>query len=122
MSPPSAWIAGRIAWIVCSTFSRTMAPAQGFGTTIVAASKGRNNLSGSRVPKRPLSWLAPGSRAWDRRAVVIAHQGGWDELLLVALPVGLFAVLLFVANRKAQSQLEAEETVVDVDDEASDKQ
>jgi hypothetical protein len=41
--------------------------------------------------------------------VVIAHQGGWDELLLVALPVGLFAVLLFVANRKAQSQLEAEE-------------
>jgi hypothetical protein len=41
--------------------------------------------------------------------VVIAHQGGWDELLLVALPVGLFAVLLFVANRKAQSQLEADE-------------
>jgi hypothetical protein len=54
--------------------------------------------------------------------VVIAHQGGWDELLLVALPVGLFAVLLFVANRKAQSQLEAQETVVDVDDQASDKQ
>jgi hypothetical protein len=41
--------------------------------------------------------------------VVIAHQGGWDELLLVALPVALFAALLFVANRKAQSQLEAEE-------------
>jgi hypothetical protein len=41
--------------------------------------------------------------------VVIAHQGGWDEILLVALPVGLFAALLFVANRKAQSQLDAEE-------------
>ena len=41
--------------------------------------------------------------------MVIAHQGGWDELLLVALPVALFAALLFVANRKAQSQLEAEE-------------
>ena len=41
--------------------------------------------------------------------MVFAHQGGWDELLLVALPVALFAALLFVANRKAQSQLEAEE-------------
>jgi hypothetical protein len=47
--------------------------------------------------------------------VVFAHQGGWDELLLVALPVGLFAVLLFVANRKAQSQLEAEEAIAQRD-------
>jgi hypothetical protein len=51
--------------------------------------------------------------------VVIAHQGGWDEILLVALPVGLFAALLFVANRKAQSQLEAEGGDVDNDDEAA---
>jgi hypothetical protein len=55
-------------------------------------------------------------------AVVIAHQGGWDELLLVALPVALFAALLFVANRKAQSQLEAEAGDIGVDDEAVDKQ
>lgn len=41
--------------------------------------------------------------------MVIAHQGGWDEILLVALPVGLFALLLFMANRKAQAQLEADE-------------
>ena len=47
--------------------------------------------------------------------MVIAHQGGWDEILLVALPVGLFAALLFVANRKAQSQLEAEEAAVEHD-------
>jgi hypothetical protein len=55
--------------------------------------------------------------------VVIAHQGGWDEILLVALPVGLFAALLFVANRKAQSQLEAEGGDVDndSDDEAAGK-
>ena len=44
--------------------------------------------------------------------VVFAHQGGWDEILLVALPVGLFAALLFVANRKAQSQMDAEESDV----------
>jgi hypothetical protein len=50
--------------------------------------------------------------------VVIAHQGGWDELLLVALPVGLFAILLFVANRKAQSQLDAEETIANHDQSA----
>jgi hypothetical protein len=40
--------------------------------------------------------------------MVLAHQGGWDELLLVALPLGLFALLLFIANRKAQGQLDDE--------------
>lgn len=34
-------------------------------------------------------------------AALIAHQGGWDELLFVLLPIGLFAVLLAVANRRA---------------------
>ena len=33
--------------------------------------------------------------------MVIAHQGGWDEILFVALPLGLFAVLLYIANRRA---------------------
>ena len=33
--------------------------------------------------------------------VVLAHQGGWDEVLLVLLPIGLFAFLLWVANRRA---------------------
>ena len=32
---------------------------------------------------------------------VLAHQGGWDELLLVLLPIGIFAGLLAVANRRA---------------------
>jgi hypothetical protein len=41
-------------------------------------------------------------------ALVLAHQGGWDEMLFVALPIGLFAFLLYMANRKAQAQLEAE--------------
>jgi len=40
--------------------------------------------------------------------MVLAHQGGWDEMLFVALPLGLFAFLLFIANRKAQSQLDDE--------------
>jgi hypothetical protein len=42
---------------------------------------------------------APGS--------VLAHQGGWDELLFVLLPIGLFAGLLAVANRRASREQEA---------------
>ena len=32
---------------------------------------------------------------------VLAHQGGWDELLLVAAPIVVFVVLLRVANSRA---------------------
>ncbi|MFP5256971.1 MAG: hypothetical protein ACLGI8_14100 [Acidimicrobiia bacterium] len=32
---------------------------------------------------------------------VLAHQGGWDEILLVLLPIAIFAGLLAVANRRA---------------------
>jgi hypothetical protein len=32
---------------------------------------------------------------------LLAHQGGWDELLFVLLPIVLFAGLLAVANRRA---------------------
>lgn len=41
-------------------------------------------------------------------AAVLAHQGGWDELLLVAGPIAVFAALLVVANRRAK-RLEAEQ-------------
>jgi hypothetical protein len=33
--------------------------------------------------------------------VLLAHQGGWDEILLVLVPIALFAVLLVIANRRA---------------------
>lgn len=32
---------------------------------------------------------------------LLAHQGGWDEILLVAAPLALLAGLLFLANRRA---------------------
>ncbi len=35
-------------------------------------------------------------------AHVFAHQGGWDEALFVAIPIVLVALLLWVANRRAQ--------------------
>lgn len=34
-------------------------------------------------------------------AVVLAHQGGWDEILLVLVPIALFAGLLWLANARA---------------------
>jgi hypothetical protein len=34
--------------------------------------------------------------------VVLAHQGGWDEVMLVLAPISLFAALLFVANKRAE--------------------
>lgn len=34
---------------------------------------------------------------------VLAHQGGWDELLMVLVPIIIFAVLLVIANRRASS-------------------
>ena len=37
----------------------------------------------------------------DLVSVVLAHQGGWDEVLLVAAPLSLFAGLLYLANRRA---------------------
>jgi hypothetical protein len=51
--------------------------------------------------------------------MVLAHQGGWDEMLFVALPLGLFAFLLFIANKKAQAQLDAEDPA-DRDDASDD--
>ncbi len=34
-------------------------------------------------------------------AAVVAHQGGWDEILLVAGPIVVLGGLLWLANRRA---------------------
>ncbi|MEM8708816.1 MAG: hypothetical protein AAGE98_20300 [Actinomycetota bacterium] len=41
-------------------------------------------------------------------SLVLAHQGGWDEILMVAGPVVIFAWLLRVARRRAQALADAE--------------
>jgi hypothetical protein len=33
---------------------------------------------------------------------ILAHQGGWDEALMVLVPIGLFIGVLAVANRRAK--------------------
>jgi hypothetical protein len=40
----------------------------------------------------------------------IAHQGGWDEILFVLIPVALFAGLLVLANKRAARDLAERET------------
>lgn len=35
--------------------------------------------------------------------VLLAHQGGWDEALLVLVPIAAFASLLVVATRRAKA-------------------
>lgn len=41
----------------------------------------------------------------------IAHQGGWDEILLVGGPLAVIAAALWLANRRVSAQLgEAENT------------
>lgn len=37
--------------------------------------------------------------------LVLAHQGGWDELVFVLVPIALFAALLAIANRRANRAL-----------------
>ncbi|HEX9258894.1 MAG TPA: hypothetical protein VF855_05105 [Acidimicrobiales bacterium] len=32
---------------------------------------------------------------------VLAHQGGWDEILLVLIPIAVIVALLAVAKRRA---------------------
>lgn len=36
---------------------------------------------------------------------MFAHQGGWDEVLLVAVPLTVIGLLLWIANRRVNSQL-----------------
>jgi hypothetical protein len=43
---------------------------------------------------------------WETRPVtpmIVAHQGGWDEALLVLVPVAVFVGLLALANRRAKA-------------------
>ncbi len=62
-----------------------------------------------QTPKR--SPLFPSSGSGSRRcpayhrrvveATILAHQGGWDEALVVAIPIVVFAWILWMANRRA---------------------
>ena len=41
-------------------------------------------------------------------ALVLAHQGGWDEALFVVVPMVVVVALLGLAQRRAAAEQEAE--------------
>lgn len=51
---------------------------------------------------------------------LLAHQGGWDEALMVLVPIAVFAGLLLLANRRAKALQQRrrdarDDTAVDAD-------
>lgn len=44
-----------------------------------------------------------------RVLAIFAHQGGWDEMLMVAGPIVVFALILRAANRRAARGAEGAE-------------
>src|SRR5215813_11421649 len=98
MSPPSAWMAGRMTSITCSTFSVSMfwLSATSLLESIRCAAKDacsqRRCVGGNNRRRRNLPRVLTG--------LLLAHQGGWDEMLFVLVPVGAFAGLLALANRR----------------------
>jgi hypothetical protein len=42
-------------------------------------------------------------------AGLLAHQGGWDEILFVAAPLVVLIALLGLANRRANAALQEED-------------
>ncbi|MDH3705850.1 MAG: hypothetical protein OES57_07260, partial [Acidimicrobiia bacterium] len=64
---------------------------------IVAAVEG---LSKPRAGARAGVAMGP-APADSLTNVVLAHEGGWDEALFVAVPVVVFFLLLVLANRRA---------------------
>jgi hypothetical protein len=42
-----------------------------------------------------------------RSVALLAHQGGWDEILLVTVPIVVIVVLLAIAKHRVDAQLAA---------------
>lgn len=53
------------------------------------------------------------STAGSLLARVVAHQGGWDEILLVVGPLAVVALALWLANRRALAQIEQDRALED---------
>jgi hypothetical protein len=72
----------------------------------ILSCKSNNNAQVAGVPRdggRRATRFALSPRVWEPDLVneLFAHQGGWDEMLFVAVPIAIFAGLLVIANRRA---------------------
>ena len=53
--------------------------------------------------------------------MIYAHQGGWDEILLVAGPIGVIVWLLWLADKRASgTRVDEAEPSPDLPDETPD--
>jgi len=50
-------------------------------------------------------------------AALFAHQGGWDEVLLVGGPLVVIGAALWLANRRVSAQLDENDTTATSDGE-----
>ena len=48
-------------------------------------------------------------------ATILAHQGGWDEMLLVAGPIALVGGLLWLARRRVTRGIQPADAPEDAD-------
>lgn len=54
--------------------------------------------------------------------LILAHQGGWDEFLMVAAPIIVFAFLLRAANRRlSDATTDVKELLEPDDDQVSER-
>ncbi len=51
--------------------------------------------------------------------VVLAHQGGWDEMLMVAVPILAIVGLLRLAKRRVESRQAEDQQTSEADDSRS---
>ena len=54
------------------------------------------------------------------RVELLAHQGGWDEILMVLGPVVIFVYLLVIARKRAVAIADAEAQAADAERPAAD--
>ena len=46
---------------------------------------------------------------------LLAHQGGWDEMLLVLVPIAVITALVQVVRKRAESQAAAQSSTRSID-------
>ncbi len=51
---------------------------------------------------------------------VVAHQGGWDEAIFVAVPMAVLAALLWLAKRRADAETQGEAGGAQSEDDAGE--
>ena len=63
----------------------------------------------------PTEYGAVSFPSYGVHVVTLAHQGGWDEMLMVLGPLVLVGGALWLANRRVTRQLAEQEAATDPD-------